>query len=279
MRPAERALPLRHAVALGLLHGPAELLPVSSSAHTTLIPWLARWPYAQLEDELRKSFEVALHAGAGAALAIVMRRDLLGEAKRLDRRGASMLALALAPATLAGYTLGSPIERRLGGPRSIAAGLLAGAVAMALADGRASMREARHREAPRASEDAGAGDGLVLGLAQASALMPGVSRNGATLSAARARGFGRDGAQALSWRVGLPVIFGASALKALRLRGSAPPREQRAALAMGAGTAFLSTLASARLLRGGLRDGRALLPYSLYRCLLAALVILRGRAQ
>ena len=133
-----------------------------------------------------------MHAGAGAALAIVMRRELLGEAKRLDRRGASVLALALAPPTLAGYTLGGPIERRLGGPRSIAAGLLAGAVAMALADGRASMREARHREAPRASEDAGAGDGLVLGLAQASALMPGVSRNGATLSAARARGFGRE---------------------------------------------------------------------------------------
>ena len=57
-------------MALGLLQGPTELLPVSSSAHTTLIPWLAGWPYARLDGERRKSFEVALHAGAGAALAI-----------------------------------------------------------------------------------------------------------------------------------------------------------------------------------------------------------------
>ena len=75
---AERARsPLRHAVALGLLQGPTELLPVSSSAHTTLIPWLAGWPYAELDAELRKSFEVALHAGAGLALAIDLRAELL----------------------------------------------------------------------------------------------------------------------------------------------------------------------------------------------------------
>jgi undecaprenyl-diphosphatase len=278
MRPAEGELPLRHAVALGLLHGPAELLPVSSSAHTTLIPWLAGWPYEQLGGELRKSFEVALHAGAGAALAIVMHKELLREAAHLDRRRAMVMALAVAPPALAGYALGAPIERRLGGPRSIAAGLLAGAIAMALADGRASACEDSERTA-RTSEDAAACDGLALGLAQASALVPGVSRNGATLSAARARGFSRSAAQVLSWQAGLPVIFGASALKGLRLRGAALPREQRAALAAGGGAAFLSTLASARLLRGGLGGGRALLPYSLYRCLLAALVILRGRAQ
>src|SRR5271156_2432034 len=93
----EEALPLRHALALGLLQGPAELLPVSSSAHTTLIPWLAGWPYARLDGERRKSFEVALHAGAGAALAIHMRRELLRDAARLDRRRAGVAALALAP--------------------------------------------------------------------------------------------------------------------------------------------------------------------------------------
>ena len=63
-----RELPLRHAVILGLLHGPTELLPISSSAHTTLVPWLAGWPYEELDPRLRKSFEVALHAGTAAAL-------------------------------------------------------------------------------------------------------------------------------------------------------------------------------------------------------------------
>src|SRR5271166_1895862 len=77
---------LRHAVVLGLLQGPTELLPISSSAHTTVIPWLAGWSYADLDGELRKSFEVALHAGAGLALAIHMRRELLRDATQLDRR-------------------------------------------------------------------------------------------------------------------------------------------------------------------------------------------------
>jgi undecaprenyl-diphosphatase len=275
MRRAEGALPLEHAVALGLLHGPAELLPVSSSAHTTLIPWLLGWPYGELDDELRKAFEVALHAGAGAALAIAMRKELRHALEQMNSRRVGVLALALAPATLTGYLLGDTIERRLGGPRSIAVGLLTGSVAMAAADVRAGRRKA----VQRTSEDAGPGDGLTLGLAQASALVPGVSRNGATLSAGRARGFSRTGAQKLSWEAGLPVILGACLLKGLRLRRAGVPREHGAALAAGGGAAFLSTLVSARALRRGTRDGRSLLPYSLYRCLLAALVIARVRAQ
>jgi len=287
MPSAEDALPLRHVVALGLLQGPAELLPVSSSAHTTLIPWLADWPYAQLDGERRKSFEVALHAGAGLALGLHMRRELLREAAQLDRRRAGVIALALAPPVLAGYALGRPIERHLGGPRSIAAGLVAGAVAMALADARggggakgasASRVEgdANARDG-RAQKEAAPRDGLALGLAQASALIPGVSRNGATLTAARARGFGRAAAQALSWHTGLPVMLGASILKGARMRAGGVPREQRAALAVGGGTALLSTLASARLLDRRLREGQSLWPFALYRCLLAALVLARVR--
>ncbi len=275
MRRAEAKLPLEHALALGLLHGPAELLPVSSSAHTTLVPWLAGWPYMQMEDELRKSFEVALHAGTGAALAIAMRAELRRSLAQVDGRHASVMVLALAPPAIAGYLLERPIERRLGSPRSIAAGLLAGAVAMALADVHADRRV----ETERASEDAGAADGLALGLAQALALMPGVSRSGATLAAARARGFNRAAAQSLSWEVGLPVILGASVLKGLRLRRTGTGGKQSAALLAGGGAAFISTLVSARALRRGTREGRSLLGYSLYRCLLAAAVIARGRTQ
>jgi len=271
MRPAEGALPLRHAVALGLLQGPAELLPVSSSGHTALMPWLAGWPYAGLDRELRKSFEVVLHAGAGVALAIDMRRELLRQAARMDGRRALVLALSLAPPALAGYALRAPIERRLGGPRSIAAGLVAGAVAMALADARAPAADAR------GCEDARARDGLALGLAQACALIPGVSRSGATLTAARARGFGRGAAAALSWRVALPVIVGASALEGGRLATRGVPRDARAAFTAGGGAAFLSTLASARLLRRSGHMERSLLPYALYRCVLAALVMTRLR--
>jgi undecaprenyl-diphosphatase len=270
MRRDRPALSLRHAVALGLAQGPTELLPVSSSAHTSLIPWLAGWPYGELDAELRKSFEVALHAGAGLALAIAMRKELIASPLSLNGRLAGVMALSLAPPALAGYALERFIERRLGGPRTIAAGLIGGAVTMALAD-------ARPGDASRRREEASLRDGLALGLAQAVALIPGVSRNGATLTAARARGFGRADAQTLSWHAALPVILGASVLRGPRLVRRETPRWVRGAMAAGGTAAFLSTLASARLLRRPQHAERSLLPFSFYRCLLAVLVIRRRR--
>jgi undecaprenyl-diphosphatase len=273
MRRTERPLALCHALALGLAQGPTELLPISSSAHTTLLAWFAGWPYTDLDGERRKAFEVALHAGAGLALAIDMRTELARAARELDERHAVALALALGPPALAGYLLQAPIERRLGGPRSIASGLGGGAIAMALADGQAG---AASRDGRRCA-DAGPGDGLVLGLAQACALVPGVSRNGATLAAARARGFARTDAQRLSWLAALPVMLGASMLKGRRLAGDAGPSGIRAAAILGGAAAFVSTLASARLLRRGSLAKRSLAPYALYRCLLAGLVLRRLR--
>jgi undecaprenyl-diphosphatase len=264
-----RSLSLRHAVALGLLQGPTELLPVSSSAHTTLIPFLLGWPYSRLDGELRKSFEVALHAGAGAALAIDMRGELARATPGLDRRRVATIGLSLAPAAIAGLALGPVIERRLGAPRSIAAGLAAGGVAMAIADARPADG--------RGLQDAGPADGLALGLGQAVALVPGVSRYGATLTAARARGFSRAAAQSLSWHAALPVMLGASALKGARLARRRPAAATAAPLAAGAASAFASTLLSASVLRRGAGAPRSLAPCSLYRCLLAALVIARLR--
>ena len=267
-RARKPAFPLPQALALGLLQGPTELLPVSSSAHTTLLPWLAGWRYSELDPELRKSFELALHAGAGLALLIDMRGELLEDAAALDRRRVAVIACSIGPPAIAGYTLRRLIERRMGGPRSIAAGLIAGAAAMALADARPGRGE-------RAVKDAGVLDGLALGLAQALALIPGVSRNGATLTAARARGFSRGAAQELSWHAALPVILGAGGLE---LGSFARPggSEGSQALAAGAAGAFASTLLSSRVLRRGSR-GRALLPFALYRGALAVVVIRRLR--
>jgi undecaprenyl-diphosphatase len=273
MPPDRAPLPLRHAIALGLAQGPTELLPVSSSAHTSLIPWLLGWRYEALEPAWRKAFEVSLHAGGGLALAIEMRGELFEGVAKLDRRRGGVLALSLAPPALAGLLLRRGIESRLGGPRSVAAALLAGAAAMALADARPALGR-------RQLAQAGPADGLALGLAQALALIPGVSRSGATLTAARARGFGRRDAQTLSFQAALPVIVGAGALETLRTARHGLPAGARAAMVGGAGAAFLSTLISARLLRGDRtgRDGRALLPYALYRCVLASIVVRRLRS-
>jgi undecaprenyl-diphosphatase len=258
-----RHLKLSHALALGALHGPAELMPVSSSAHTTLVPWLLGWSYPRLDPELRKAFEVALHAGTAAALLVGLRDEVAEAARGLDRRRVTLIVGSFVPPAVVGYTLERPIERRLGTPPTIAAGLAAGAAAMWVADARSPQRRAR--------TEATAADALALGLAQACALVPGVSRNGATLTAARARGFRRADANALSRHVALPVIVGATALKGMRLARRGLPGGVAGAFAAGIGAAFASTLASVRLIRAVERD-RSLAPYAAYRLALAAVV-------
>lgn len=269
MNDAARTLPLPQAFALGLLHGPAELLPISSSGHTTLVPWLLGWPYGELDAEYRKAFEVALHAGTAAGLLLALRREVGDAARGFDRRRAVLLAGSFAPPALAGSTLERPIERRTGTPATIAVGLLVGSAAMALVD-RAPQRRSR--------DDAGALDALALGLAQACALVPGVSRNGATLVAARACRFHRADANALSRHVALPIIVGATALKGSRLARRGLPAPLRAAFAVGTIASFASTLASTALIRQVERD-RSLLPYAAYRAALAAVVLVRASRE
>jgi undecaprenyl-diphosphatase len=117
-------------------------------------------------------------------------------------------------------------------------------------------------------------DGIALGIAQAAALAPGVSRSGATLAAARWRGFTRDHAAFLASAVALPVIAGASALKASGLRSTPPPPGLRGPMAAGVGASFVSTLVSQRLVPQLVR-GRPLWPYAAYRLGLAGLVAVR----
>jgi undecaprenyl-diphosphatase len=262
---ADGRIPAARALALGIVQGPAELLPVSSSAHIVLVPWLAGWDWERIDPEVRKSFEVALHGGAAAALLIGQRQTILEELRSFDGRRALVLGLSFLPAALVGYTLERPIERRLGGPKATAFGLLAGAAAMLAAD---------TRPQDRGRGDATAADGLALGIAQAAALAPGVSRNGVTLAAARWRGFSRDQANLLSRTIALPIIVGATALKGVRLRRRGASPELRRSMAIGVVASFASTLASQRLIRVVERD-RALWPYAAYRAALASAVLVK----
>jgi undecaprenyl-diphosphatase len=266
-RKAAGLSPARAAL-LGVVQGPTELLPVSSSAHLSLLPWFAGWNLGDIDTGARKAFDVALHAGTAAALIAGQRGAIAAKLRRADAGAAAFLTLSVAPPAVAGYALERWIERRLGGPGSIAAGLCAGSVVMMAAD---------RRPQQRVNDDVAAADGLALGLAQTVALMPGVSRSGATIAAARLRGFTRSEAGFLSRIVALPVIAGATALKATRMRrrGIAPGL-RRAALA-GAGAAFVSTLVSQRLI--ALADRGSPWPYAAYRCGLVAAIALRLRRE
>jgi undecaprenyl-diphosphatase len=263
-------IPPSRAVALGAVQGPTELLPVSSSAHLTLVPWLGEWDWDRLDPELRKSFEVALHVGAALALLIGQRRVIADELATFDSRKAQVLALSFLPGAAIGFAMERQIERRLGGPLPTALGLIAGAAAMAVADRRPQSRD---------RDRAGPVDGLALGLAQATALAPGVSRNGATLTVARWRGFTREHSNMLSRTVALPVIVAAAALKGFRLRKRGLPPEQRPAFAAGTAASFASTLASQELIRLVERDNAGLWPYAAYRFALAGLVLGRLGVQ
>jgi undecaprenyl-diphosphatase len=242
MEPPPLMRPELEAAALGLIQGATELLPVSSSAHVAMVPWLLGWEVSAWPPERRKELEVALHTGAAAAMAAPLWQA------RLDAR---TLVLSSAPPALAGYLLEGPIERRLGGPVAIAGGLIAGALALAAADRR-----------PPTRSDVRASDAFVLGLAQAAALAPGVSRSGATLAAARSRGFSREDASKLSFGVAGPVLSGATALKALRL----PPTHRRVA-AVAAASSFAATTLALRTF-GPTRRG-PLWPYAAERAALA----------
>jgi undecaprenyl-diphosphatase len=160
-----------------------------------------------------------------------------------------VVVLACVPAAIAGKLLQQQIERRLGTPRTIAAALAAGGLAMAAAD--------RREERSRTRAEAGAADGMALGAAQAIALIPGVSRSGATAA------------------VGLPITLGALALKG-REAARHSDRSEWASLGAGALASFSSTLATAGALARVGRD-HTLLPYATYRVALAAAVVRRLR--
>jgi len=167
-------------------------------------------------------------------------------------------AILLAPVTVAGYTLERPIERRLGSLRSIAIAQIAAGLALFAADRRPGRRRALT-----------AADAAAIGAAQAVALIPGVSRSGAVITAARALGIERTAAAAMSSESAILVLLGAGTLKAWRLARNPPPRELRAAFAAGALSAALST-AAARPIAHRLRSYA---PFAAYRIALGALAL------
>ena len=266
-RRRARRLPLSQAVGLGLLQGPAELLPISSSGHLVLVPALLGWSYVELDDELRKSFEVALHAGTALALLIALRGEVAEVVRSLDARRLARHALELVPPGAAAMLFERPIERRLGSPRGVALAQVVGGVALAGADS---------SEAVRPHSDARTRDALAIGLAQACALAPGVSRNGATLTAARLLRFERPAANRLSRHAALPIILAAAGLKGYRLARRGLPSSLAGPFAAGAVAAFGSTLVSSGRLVPLVDGARSYLPFAAYRVTLGALALTRA---
>jgi undecaprenyl-diphosphatase len=208
------------AIVLGITQGVTEFAPVSSSGHLILVPWLFGWSILN-NAELNKTFDVALHLGTlVGALAYFWRdiaryltawfRSIAARSIRTpDERLAWALVIGTIPGALAGALFEEVITNDLGQPWLIAVMLAVFGVLLYVVDRVAARR--------RSIDDIGVRDGLLLGVAQAVALQPGVSRSGVTITAARAMGLDRPSAARFSFLLSLPIIAGAGALKGLDL--------------------------------------------------------------
>lgn len=207
------------AFTLGIVQGLTELLPISSSGHLILVPWLADWKYLETHDEFNKTFDVALHLGTLVAVIAYFWEDVVRlvaawfrsvgrrAIETADERIAWLVFVATIPAAIAGAAGEDAIETHLGAPWQIAINLAVFAVLLWLADRSAQTRKL---------EDIGLWTAFGVGVAQAIALMPGVSRSGITITAGRFLKLDRDSAARLSFFLLIPIVFGAVLYKGLK---------------------------------------------------------------
>ena len=265
------------ALALGLVQGLTELLPISSSGHLILVPWLADWRYLEADDEFNQTFDVALHLGTLVAVAMYFRRDvaLLVRAALTSLRRRSIdepseriawyIAIATVPAAVVGALGEEVIANRLGEPWQIAILLAVFAVVLWLAD---RSRSDRGLEAIRLK------GAVTIGLVQALALAPGVSRSGVTISAARFLGLDRDSAARFSFLLVLPTTLGAVLYKGVSdvLLADLPPGST-GPFVVGTIAAGVSGLFAIWALLGYVRR-HTYSVFVLYRLIAAAIVLL-----
>ena len=209
-------LPNWQALVLGLVQGATELLPISSSGHLILVPWVGDWTYLKEHDEFNQTFDVGLHLGTLVAVVAYFRRDILAltaaffrsvrrrAAETPEEKIAWLVAVATVPAALVGALGEELIAERLGEPWQIAVLLAVFAVVLWIAD-----RTAPHRRLAELRPS----HALAVGLAQSLALAPGVSRSGVTISAARFLGLDRDTAARFSFLLLVPITLGAVVYK------------------------------------------------------------------
>jgi len=260
-----------YAIFLGLLQGITEFLPISSSGHLALVEFFLGI------EEGGLAFDVALHLGTLAGVIIYFRRDFMMMFTALVRpgalgeeaRGQGLLALYIClgtvPAVIAGYLLKDAAETVFRTPLLIAGTLAGAGLLLLLAD-----KWGRHQ---RSMNTLGLADVVVIGCAQAFALVPGVSRSGITMTAGRMLGFNRMSAARFSFLLSAPVILGAGVynLPAIIRQGSAPG-QQGFYLAGFMAAAVSGYLVIAFLLRFVQSHSFAVFAY--YRLVLAGLVLL-----
>ena len=250
-------------VVLGIVQGLAEFMPVSSSGHLVLVPWWLGWPIPGV------AFDAILHLGTVLAVLVVFYRDLwdivvawlrslVGRGSTAESRLGWLLILATIPAAVAGLKLENFFGKLFGSPLAVACLLLVTGCFLALAE--------FFSEREKTLTQMRWVDALIVGLAQAAAIAPGISRSGATISAGLLRGFKREEAARFSFILSIPVILGAglSQVARMALHPNLPQQTEPASLLIvGFLAAAVTGYLTIRFLLRYLQRG-SLYPFAIY---------------
>ena len=265
------------ALVLGITQGLTELLPISSSGHLILVPWLADWHYLEAHPDFNKTFDVALHLGTLVAVVAYFWADVVRyvgawfrsvvrrRATTLDERIAWWIFWATIPAAIAGALGEDTIENHLGQPWQIAIFLSVFGGLLWLADRRPQRREIEGLSVRTA---------FLIGVSQILALMPGVSRSGITITTGRFSGLTRDAAARFSFLLLIPIVFGAVLYKGLKhVVLQSLPAGSTGPFVVGTLAAAAVGLVAIDVLLGYVRR-RDYSPFVIYRLLVAGAIVI-----
>jgi undecaprenyl-diphosphatase len=260
-----------HAAVLGALQGFAEVLPISSSAHLILVPWLLKWPESGL------TFDVALHLGTFLALALYFRKDIVtlagsffeALASRSLGTPAKRLPFLIVAATVPAAVVGNLFEDQLeelfrSNPLLIASALIVFGILLGIADIAGRKRLDLDEITPASA--------CTVGLFQCLALIPGVSRSGITITAGLMLGFTRESAARFSFLLSLPIVAGAALLKSLHLATHGIPAGEGLPMLVGIAVSAVTGYISVAFLLKYVQK-HSISPFVWYRVIAGGIII------
>ncbi|HKP88871.1 MAG TPA: undecaprenyl-diphosphatase UppP [Thermoleophilaceae bacterium] len=269
------------ALLLGVVQGLTEFLPISSSGHLILVPWLQDYHYLSAHPHFNKTFDVALHLGTLVAVLGYFRHEIIEliagawgvvrkrRAETAPERLAVVIAVACVPAAIVGAAFQDTIDEKLGDPWQIAILLAVFGLLLGFADRLPQRRD---------METVNVRDALKIGAAQAISLAPGVSRSGITITAGRALGLDRDSAARFSFLLLAPITAGAVVVKGAGVAKDGLPAGALGPMIVGivaaAVTGYLTIAWMLAYVRR--RSYDVFVIYRLAAALVVALVILTG---
>jgi undecaprenyl-diphosphatase len=264
------------ALLLGIVQGLTEFLPISSSGHLILVPWLQDYTFLEDNESFNKTFDVALHAGTLIAAISYFRREVVRftlaflrslrarAIETIDERIAWAIAVGTVPAVIVGGLGSGFIEDHLGEPWMIGIQLIVFGALLGWAD---------RLPQSRSFDELTLRNGLYIGVAQVLALAPGTSRSGITITAARYLGFDRDSAARVSFLLLIPAVAGATVFSAYKAVKDGLPDDVAGPIVVGTiASAVSGYIAIAWLLR--LLRTHSYRPFVLYRYAAGAFVLL-----